>query len=358
MPGHTAGHIAYVGDVDGRAVAVLRRHAVRRRLRPAVRGHAGADVDVAVEARRARRRDARLLRRTSTRWRTCASRAAVEPGNAASRARDAREQAQARARPADAAVDDRRRARDQSVPARGDARGARGRGGACGPRARRRRRRRSPTLRAVEERLPVTRVAALGLTVARERAPTIARALVAAPPRIRIAPESHFAAPAARRSRSPRARRPHRRRRAAPPTPVIDAVAARADCPTLPPKIALAPTAVRGGGHAPSSSRCRRRPATCGTASSRGYAMPDLEGPLVEKWEQWYADAARLRGAHGRAQPALPLSHRRRGRGARHAARDRAAADGRERVQPERDVDAAARRASGSSCRRPASTTA
>ena len=43
-----------------------------------------------------------------------------------------------------------------------------------------------------------------------------------------------------------------------------------------------------------------------------------------------------------------------RGRGARHADRDRAAADGRKRVQPERDVGGARRRASGSSCRRPA----
>ena len=70
-----------------------------------------------------------------------------------------------------------------------------------------------------------------------------------------------------------------------------------------------------------------------------GYAIPDMEGPLVEKWEQWYSRPPRLRRAHRRAQPALPVSHRQRGRGARHAARDRAAADRRKRFQSERDVD-------------------
>ena len=48
---------------DGRrSAAVLRRHAVRRGLRPAVRRHARADVDVAVEARRAAAGHARVLR--------------------------------------------------------------------------------------------------------------------------------------------------------------------------------------------------------------------------------------------------------------------------------------------------------
>ena len=40
----------------------------------------------------------------------------------------------------------------------------------------------------------------------------------------------------------------------------------------------------------PSSSRCRSPPRTSGIGSSRGYAVPDLDGPLVEKWEQWYAE--------------------------------------------------------------------
>ncbi len=62
VPGHTAGHIAYVGrDADG-GDRVRRRHAVRRRLRAAVRGHAGADGGLARETRRASGGHARLLR--------------------------------------------------------------------------------------------------------------------------------------------------------------------------------------------------------------------------------------------------------------------------------------------------------
>ena len=61
IPGHTAGHIAYSHD-GRRSAAVLRRHAVRRGLRPHLRRHARADVDVAVEARRAAGGDARVLR--------------------------------------------------------------------------------------------------------------------------------------------------------------------------------------------------------------------------------------------------------------------------------------------------------
>jgi hydroxyacylglutathione hydrolase len=46
VPGHTAGHIAYLLRRRRRRPAgVLRRHAVLRRLRPPVRGHAGADAD-------------------------------------------------------------------------------------------------------------------------------------------------------------------------------------------------------------------------------------------------------------------------------------------------------------------------
>jgi hydroxyacylglutathione hydrolase len=62
IPGHTAGHIAYFGDVERRAVGVLRRHAVRGRLRSPVRRHAAADVDVVVGAGRAAARHARVLR--------------------------------------------------------------------------------------------------------------------------------------------------------------------------------------------------------------------------------------------------------------------------------------------------------
>jgi hypothetical protein len=54
-PGHTAGHIAYVEDRQPRAAAVLRRHAVLGRLRPAVRRHAGADARLAAAWPRCRR---------------------------------------------------------------------------------------------------------------------------------------------------------------------------------------------------------------------------------------------------------------------------------------------------------------
>ena len=49
VPGHTAGHIAYYdcSERGRQAPAVLRRHAVFGRLRPPVRGHAGADAGLA-----------------------------------------------------------------------------------------------------------------------------------------------------------------------------------------------------------------------------------------------------------------------------------------------------------------------
>ncbi len=45
VPGHTRGHIAYHSQATG--MAVLRRHAVRRRLWPHLRGYAGADGGIA-----------------------------------------------------------------------------------------------------------------------------------------------------------------------------------------------------------------------------------------------------------------------------------------------------------------------
>ena len=50
VPGHTAGHIAYFHRTSGGAAPdpVLRRHALLRRLRPAVRRHARADAPFAV----------------------------------------------------------------------------------------------------------------------------------------------------------------------------------------------------------------------------------------------------------------------------------------------------------------------
>ena len=81
--------------------------------------------------------------------------------------------------------------------------------------------------------------------------------------------------------------------------------------------------------------------------------MPDLDDPNVAQMGRVVFVAPRLRRADGRSQPPLPLLHRGRGRAARHAAGDRAAADGRERVQPGRACRRAAPPASGSSCRRP-----
>ena len=65
VPGHTAGHIAYLQQAlprraDG-AHALLRRHAVLRRLRTPLRGHAGADERFARAAGRAAGRHAGLL---------------------------------------------------------------------------------------------------------------------------------------------------------------------------------------------------------------------------------------------------------------------------------------------------------
>ena len=42
-----------------------------------------------------------------------------------------------------------------------------------------------------------------------------------------------------------------------------------------------------------------------------GFRLPDLDDPLVAKWEQWYSSRPGLRRADGRSQPALPLLHRR-----------------------------------------------
>ena len=58
VPGHTAGHIAYLRARRG----VLRRHALQRRLRAPVRGHPDADAGLARPARGTAARDARLLR--------------------------------------------------------------------------------------------------------------------------------------------------------------------------------------------------------------------------------------------------------------------------------------------------------
>jgi len=51
VPGHAAGHIAYVDDVDGAMECVRRRYARLRRLRAPVRGQTGADGGIARQAR-------------------------------------------------------------------------------------------------------------------------------------------------------------------------------------------------------------------------------------------------------------------------------------------------------------------
>ena len=60
IPAHTSGHVAYHFADD--AVGLHRRHALRRRLRPPLRGRRGADDALARPAGRAARRDAGLLR--------------------------------------------------------------------------------------------------------------------------------------------------------------------------------------------------------------------------------------------------------------------------------------------------------
>ena len=85
---------------------------------------------------------------------------------------------------------------------------------------------------------------------------------------------------------------------------------------------------------APTSSRCRRRSATSGSASSTATRIPDLDGPLVEKWEQWYASrpdyVARMVERSRRYLYHIVTEVI----GAQDADGDRAAADDRERVQP------------------------
>ena len=111
IPGHTVGprRVRGRGRGLGLAGAVLRRHAVRGRLRAPVRGHAGADARVAVRG---------SPRCPPTRGSICGHEytlanlrfaAAVEPSNAAIADRTARMAALRERGPADAAVDARRR---------------------------------------------------------------------------------------------------------------------------------------------------------------------------------------------------------------------------------------------------------
>ena len=262
--------------------------------------------------------------------------AAVEPGNAAIRARD-------RARDATSASADlptlpstiARRARDQSVPARRTAPAVMASAAAhAGPSDHRRRRRVRDAAR-VEERLPMSgALRARRLTLGAMR-PTIAGIL--------------------RGSAQLRIREPALRYRRSLILPVVLALAACAT-PAPPPPAAppasgaaaghrLSPAAaprsfwsIRSRAPRPISSRCRLRRRPVGSHRQR-LCDSRHRRPAGRQMGAVVRGAPRLRRAHGRAQPPLPLSHRHRGRGARHAARNRAAADRRERVQSERDVD-------------------
>jgi hydroxyacylglutathione hydrolase len=62
IPGHIAGHIAYVARDAEAPARFLRRHVVCGGVRASVRGHAAAEGDVAGQARGLARTDAGLLR--------------------------------------------------------------------------------------------------------------------------------------------------------------------------------------------------------------------------------------------------------------------------------------------------------
>ena len=94
-------------------------------------------------------------------------------------------------------------------------------------------------------------------------------------------------------------------------------------------------------------SRGRRRGSRTAAAARRGPVGPDhrrLCDPRSRRTARRKMGAVvrvapGLHGADGGAQPPLPVSHRHRGDGAQHAHGNRVAADDRERVQPDRDVD-------------------
>ena len=125
-----------------------------------------------------------------------------------------------------------------------------------------------------------------------------------------------------------------------------NAAAGRRDCesprtpaePSRPSRSALRGRAAGNPGpaqepHADRPHRAdRRRLAAHPRTASR---CRDLDGPLVQRESPLLRGAARIPAAHLRPQPAVPLPHRRGDREARPADRARAAADGRERLQPD-----------------------
>ena len=296
-------------------LAVLRRHAVRLRLRPRVRRHAAADVRVAREAARAARRRPRSTAGTNTRSPTSASPRRVEPGNAALAARE-------NARPAACATPASPRCRAPSARRRPPTR-------SCAAASRRwSSRSTSTSARAFPIRCAYSPRSASGRTGLEKTPPPrpLLRCCRPAPRRRR---------PSLRRSRSPSAAAARRvRGRAASrqpaPAPTVDKVDKgrqaqarfrRGDAPSppsSPPRRSRPPTVRRPVGAHPQGLRHARPRRQAGQAEDRAVRR-----------------AARVPAAHHRAQPALPLPHRRRDREARPADRARAAADGRERLQPD-----------------------
>ena len=137
---HGGPHRATSATVGGAPVGVLRRHAVRRGLRPAVRRHAAQMWTSLSQLAALPPDDARVLR-PRIHAREPALRARGRAGQRRDcRSAQAREQAKRDARRAHAAVDDRRGARHQSVPARREPAVRAAAASACRARAGRRRR--------------------------------------------------------------------------------------------------------------------------------------------------------------------------------------------------------------------------
>ena len=88
-----------------------------------------------------------------------------------------------------------------------------------------------------------------------------------------------------------------------------------------------------------------------------GFALPQAQHYAVDREVEWYRSRPDFLDRTFRRGAALPLPHRHGDRASRHAARTRAAAGRRERVQPGRVFAQPRRRVFGSSSPAPASTT-
>ena len=347
--------------VRRRAVALLRRHALRRRLRAPVR-----------RARRHRcgrrcRRSPRCRPRrafiagTNTRSRTFASHWRSNPAMRDLKARRRARTGEARSRRADGAVDDGRGARHQSVPARASAGGQGCGGGARRATAGRRRRvvrARCGSGKTTSNRLDgliATPGAGAGLP-----SPEFwqrRRAIVAGRPTGNRIARNHSSDPCSLPPRWPPARRP-----LLPPHPGTATRRSpsrrhrnrcRVPDPPMPPLLTDPFPAAAGAELEP-------LPAPAPDLWERivaGYAIPDIEGPLVEKWEQLVrAIAPTTWRGWSSAAAATCITSSPRSRRAECPRRSRCCRWSRARSTRSR-CRRAARRASGSSSRRRASTT-